>query len=118
MGDLGLAFGTSHEEIYLAGRWERRTRRQGSVIVTESSPSALTQKVGHPTPKPVYLMEVLIRSAPDGVIADPFAGSGSTLVAARNLSRKAIGVELDESYCELIAKRLSNETQLGFDIGA
>lgn len=106
MGDLTLAFGTSHEEIYLAGRWEKRSKRRGSVITTDSSPSALTSRIGHPTPKPIYLMEVLISEAPPGTIADPFAGSGSTLIAARNLGRKAIGV-----------RRLSNETQLGFDIG-
>ena len=114
MGDLTTAFGTSHEEIYLLGHWEKRSARRGSVLTTQSSPSELTTRIGHPTPKPVGLMETLVAAAPDGVIADPFAGSGATLLAARNLGRKCVGVELEERYCELIAKRLD---QLVFDFG-
>ena len=115
MGDVTTAFGTNHEEIYLLGDWKKVAVRRGSVITTESSPSALTTKVGHPTPKPIGVMEILIESAAPGVIADPFAGSGSTLIAARNLGRKAIGVELEERYCEIIAKRLD---QMALDFGA
>jgi DNA modification methylase len=61
----------------------------------------------HPTQKPTSLMEQLILAMPSGVIADPFAGSGSTLVAARNLGRKAVGVEIEERHCETVARRLN-----------
>lgn len=115
MGNLETAFGTSHEEIYLLGHWAKRTARRGSVITTESSPSELTSRIGHPTPKPVGLMEILVQSAPGHMIADPFAGSGATLVAARNLGRHVVGVEIEERYCELIAKRLD---QMCLDFGA
>lgn len=67
----------------------------------------------HPTQKPLPLMQWCLGFT-TGTVADPFAGSGSTLIAARNLGRKAIGVEIDEGYCEVIAKRLD---QGCFDFG-
>jgi DNA modification methylase len=108
MGDIMSVFGSSHEEIYILGRrWPRANgKRMGSVLRTSVAPTNYTEKIGHPTPKPVGLMERIIEVSPPGVISDPFAGSGSTLVAARNLGRTAIGVEIDERYCELVAKRL------------
>jgi site-specific DNA-methyltransferase (adenine-specific) len=74
--------------------------------------SNLATPTGHPTPKPISMVSSFVErfSNPNELILDPFAGGGTTLVAARNLGRKAIGVELEEKYCELIAKRLSQDT--------
>jgi len=60
----------------------------------------------HPTQKPVPLMRWCIGLVPDGVVLDPFMGSGTTLRAARDLGRRAIGIEIEERYCEIAARRL------------
>ena len=118
-GPLNGAFFTNHEEIYVIGGgvWRKSAPPLRSVITTTEHRSQAARDSQHPTPKPLSLMEKLIDRCPPGTIADPFAGSGSTLVAAKQLGRHAIGVELEERYCEVIAKRLAQDV-LDFGEGA
>ena len=97
----------THESIFVRGEGWTRTGAASFSILAFPSGNGSWEKRQHVHAKPVRLMETLISSAPPGVIADPFAGSGSTLVAAKALGRRAIGVEIDERYCEIAAKRLA-----------
>lgn len=66
----------------------------------------------HPTIKPLKLMEylcVLTKTPTGGIVLDPFMGSGTTLRASKDLGRKAIGIEIEEKYCEIAARRMSQE---------
>ena len=67
------------------------------------------RKNGHPCPKPLSAWRWLVdKVAPEtALVLDPFMGSGTTLVAARDLGRKAIGIEIEERYCEIAVKRLA-----------
>ena len=61
----------------------------------------------HPAQKPVGLLTALLANSAPGLVLDPYAGAGTTLVAARNLGRDAVGIEIEERYCEIAARRLS-----------
>jgi len=69
----------------------------------------------HPTQKPVALMTWVLRAYTDSedVICDPYMGSGSTLVAAKALGRKSIGIEISQEYCDIAVKRLAQDTLWG-----
>lgn len=119
-GNVRMPWGAADEEIYVLGPWPPiqpggRVReggtpaRHGSVIRVPAYRPGSRLRPNHPTPKPVELLARLLGKCPPGVVADPCAGSGSTLLAARWLGRRAIGVEVDERYCELIATRLSDQ---------
>lgn len=114
MGDLTKPWGTTHEDIYVLGEWwskdEAGVKRRGSGIITHGGIGGhhgINNKYGHPTAKPVGVMEQLIECVPAGVVVvDPCAGAGSTLVAARNLGHRSIGVEKDLGYCDRTIERL------------
>jgi site-specific DNA-methyltransferase (adenine-specific) len=63
----------------------------------------------HVTEKPVTLIRDLLSIAPPGIVLDPFMGSGTTLRAAKDLGRPSIGIEIEERYCEIAARRCSQE---------
>jgi len=107
----------------MQGRWPANVLHDGSPEVAEAvgpgsrffysaKASRPCRRGGahntHPTVKPVPLMEWLVKLATPGggAILDPFAGSGTTLIAAANLGRRAVGIEMSEAYCEIAARRL------------
>lgn len=113
-GDLKMPWADATEQIYVIGRNGWQGKRVPAIYSIPTLPPASPERYGHPTPKPVTLMTALLEKCPDGVVADPFAGSGTTLVAARERGMKAIGVEVEEKYCEIIAKRLDQQV-INFD---
>jgi site-specific DNA-methyltransferase (adenine-specific) len=96
------------EPIFLVGPWPVRTVEWSSVLRTTAGQAFTAAETGHPHTKPVALMEWLV-SRTTGIILDPFMGSGTTLVAAKSLGRKSIGIEIEERYCEIAAQRCSQE---------
>jgi uncharacterized Fe-S cluster protein YjdI len=109
MGDTTIPWKPCAHEIYVLGTGF--TGRRDSCVLTGFAPVQSLARNGrtHPHEKPVELMEYLIRRCPSGTIFDPFMGSGSTLVAAKRAGRGAIGIEIEDRYCEIAAQRCSQE---------
>lgn len=104
-GDPFKCWHYSWELIQVRNTGRLNGKRESAVLNFHISPHNYKY---HPTAKPLQLMEYLISKAvTNETVFDPFAGSGSTLIAAQSLSIKAIGIEIEERYCELIAKRLN-----------
>ena len=84
--------------------WTSKDMNTRLIDCTISATNA--ERVGHPTQKPLAVMTWCLSAQ---TILDPFLGSGTTLRASKDLGRKAIGIEIEERYCEIAAKRLSQE---------
>lgn len=107
MGDLSLPWKPNIEEVYIIG--DGFTGHRGTSVLRFPAPVTWNSVNGgrkHPHEKPVALIAFLLSKHPGETILDPFMGSGTTLRAAMDLGRKAIGIEIEERYCEIAVKRL------------
>lgn len=102
---MGNVFRNVHEFIVhtTVGTPAAPQRRDVPNVIRERSVRGGT----HPTEKPERLLRTLLSvvAAPGSIVLDPFAGSGSTLTAAQSLGMRAVGIEIDERYCEVVAAR-------------
>jgi site-specific DNA-methyltransferase (adenine-specific) len=84
---------------------------QNSRQISVSISATNRERVGHPTQKPEAVIAWALAQAPDdvGSVFDPFVGSGTTLVAAKRVGCNAVGIEIQERYCEIAARRLQQD---------
>jgi DNA modification methylase len=87
--------------------WTNLDRNARHIVWSIGATNA--ERVGHPTQKPLAVMRWALAGMPPGSVVDPFMGSGTTLVAAKDQGRHAIGIEIEERYCEIAATRCSQE---------
>lgn len=112
MGDLDGNWGCGYEVILYAKKGRRPVNyRRSAVLTYDKIPPG---QMCHPTEKPVPLLMKLIEMSSDAgdLVVDPFSGSGATSVAARNLNRDSIGIELKLEYVQLARKRLEQGSLL------
>lgn len=103
----------THEWVVMFAKDAFRLKSKGASGVGDVWQLPQESNNPHPAPFPVDLPLRIIETAGGKTILDPFAGSCTTLLAAWNLGRKAIGIEISEEYCELGAKRLDAEMSRG-----
>ena len=105
---MGMGWRNQHELVAF-GKRAGFTRKDGAApAVGNVVQVSRTGNALHPTEKPVDLLtHLLVATGATGTVLDPFMGSGTTLVAAKNLGRKAIGIDPVERYCEIAAQRCS-----------
>jgi site-specific DNA-methyltransferase (adenine-specific) len=109
---LGWRYRRQHEMVMVAHRQGGKLAWCGDVpAVPNIQRMSPPREREHPNEKPIELVSgFILRHAREGdMVLDPFMGSGTTLVAAKRLGRRAIGIEIEERYCEIAAERLRRE---------
>ena len=109
---MGWRFRRDHEMVMVAHRtggrlaWSDPDRAVSNIVRTQPPIDRL-----HPNEKPQGMVDhfVTLTTGEGDLVLDPFMGSGTTLRAAKDLGRKAIGIEIEERYCEIAAQRMSQE---------
>jgi site-specific DNA-methyltransferase (adenine-specific) len=108
-GDTGMGsfWRSSHEFVTVFSKGQaRELPHHGFFNVIRATKPA---REDHPTVKPLSLIKRLVEASGAAMVLDPFMGSGTTLRAAKDLGRRAIGIEIEEKYCEIAAKRLQQQ---------
>jgi site-specific DNA-methyltransferase (adenine-specific) len=110
-GDLDGNLGNKHECAIFAtkGRWKRHGKREVNLWEEPNYFSKAYRPHPNAKPEPLIRRSIELVCPPEKTVLDPFMGSGTTLRAAKDLGRKAIGIEIEEKYCEIAAKRLDQE---------
>jgi DNA modification methylase len=108
MGNLQIPWKPNYEEIYVLGDGFKG-RRDSSILKFNAIAGCVGRVTSrlHPTEKPVDLLRYLLGKCDAQTVLDPFMGSGTTLRAAKDLGLKAIGIEIEEKYAEIAAKRMA-----------
>jgi DNA modification methylase len=104
----------THQPIYYYGKCPFLLRGKGSMPTGFSSTESAPEN-GHPCPKPFGTMLWMVKRVcePTDIVLDPFMGSGTTLEAAKHFGCRAIGIEIEERYCEIAANRLAQGVLFG-----
>lgn len=113
MGALDLPWKPAHEEIYVLGKGFVGGRNWHSVIYHHPTQARACNGRTHPNEKPVGLIAMLLQWCPGEIVLDPFMGSGTTGVAAVQMGRKFIGIEIEPKYFDIACRRIKEAQRQG-----
>lgn len=111
MGDLSFPWKASFEFIWIGG--DGWTGRRDEGVLRHSIVTWAMRGREHPNEKPLTLIETIVSKAPEGLIADPFMGAGSTGIACANLGRPFIGIEIEPRYFDIACERIDAARRQG-----